>query len=529
MRRVAFALFCLVLTAGAYSLQVDKAELSKGQNADIQFVNYVGPHTKIDTLQEIMSIGHQMGAQVTASQPGTFSYYGLYRVIHVVNSSEPTKLDADVFIIEKGATVDDVVNVIRIVAGYLESAYAYSPSDASILAKFVVYYNAAYRGDMKYIDATYKSAVTQHVNAENVGIARVYSQWPGNTRMLIPLSTEAAKGSLNSVGAEQLTSSKVIQNLQKEPNKGIPDRKAITELQQKGIVQDQQKVNQQKQQIAGQEQKIQAQQKSIQEQQTQLEQQKQNATTPEQKQAVAAKEASIQKQQTQVQQQQQQVDQQKQAVAKQEQQLAQRQQDVQKQRQSIASDQRGLLQKEQPPASTAAQPTPPTASVAQPGEVLFVYDQEGSGDHLGKMVIIDRVSGKLKASSELNTIRGRRYEKLPTAYVVVAGRSGGTGAVRLVALDLKTLAMTGQSTLSIAPPSAMAVSGSDVYAISDQGGTDHLARFDSSLKEQAVSAATVDPYSDIVVSGSEVYVQDSQGNILILDKTDLQEKKRSGG
>ena len=528
MRRSMLALVFLAFAGGAFGLQVDKAELSKGQNADIQFVNYVGPHSKIDTIAQIVSIGGQLGQRVVASLPGDFSYYGLYRVIHAVTPAEPDKLDADILVIEKGATVDDVVNVIRIVSGYLEAAYSYSPADAAVLAKFIVYYNAAYRGDMKYITSTYKSAVTQHVTAENVGIARVYSQWPGNTRMLIPLSQAAAKGSVSAVGAEQLTSPKVIQNLQAEPNKGIPDRKAITELQQKGIVQDQQKVDTQKAQIASQEQKIQAEQQKIQAQQSQVDQQKQTAATPAQKQAAAASDAALQQQKAQVTQQQQQVDQQKQAVAAQEKQLAQRQQDVQKQRQSIASDQRTILE-QQPPATITKPSQTTTASVAQPGEVLFVYDQEGTGEHLGKLVVIDRVSGKLKASSDLNTIRNRRYEKLATAYVVVAGRAGGSGAIKLVSLDQSSLAVVSQSTLSIAPSSALAVSESDVYAISVDGGVDHLARFDSSLKELAVSGAAVDPFSDIVVSGSEVYVQDAQGNILILDKSDLQEKKRSGG
>ena len=530
MRRSLLIVAFFAAAAMSYGLQVDKAELSKGQGADIQFVNYVGPHSVINTIAQIVDIGKGLGRNVVANKPGEFSYVGLYRVIHAVSAGEPGKLDADIFIIEKNASVDDIANVMRMVSGYLEAAYSYSPADAATLARFVVYYNAVYRGNMKYIDETYKTAVTRNVTAANVGIARVYSEWPGNTRMLIPLNGEAAKGNLSSVGAGQLTSPKVIQNLQQQPNKGVPQRKSITELQQRGIAQGQQQVETQKSQIASQEQKIKQEQQSIQQQKAAVAQEKQAATTTEQKQAVASKEAAIQQKQAAVAQQQNAVEQQKQNVAQQEQKLAQRQQNVQKARQSIAQDQRSVLKQQQPATANQGAPaTPPITAAAQPGKVLFVYDQEGAGAHLGRLVMIDRVSGKLLATSDLNTVRDRRYETLPSAYVVVAGRTTGTGAVRLVSLDKTSLKMLAQSSVSVAPSSAMAVSAGDVYAISENGGSAHLARFDSALKLIAESPAVVDPYSYIVVSGSEVYVQDAQGNILILDKTDLKEKKRTGG
>ena len=38
----------------------------------------------------------------------------------------------------------------------------------------------------------------------------------------------------------------------------------------------------------------------------------------------------------------------------------------------------------------------------------------------------------------------------------------------------------------------------------------------------------VDPFTYIVVSGEEVFVQDASGNILILNRDDLKERKRSG-
>ena len=430
MKTGVVTLFALLCAALAFGLQVDKDELNKGQGTNIVFINYVGPHTTIDTLQQILGIGQALG-QGLGNQPAEHSYNGKYRLIHAVGAPEGQKLDADIFIIEPGAEVDDVINVIRMVSGYLQSAYAYSAADAMVLARFVVYYNAVFRGDMKYFGTVYKTIVMKNITADNAGIATKYSDWPGKTRMLIPLQgTE--KGNLNTVGAGQLSSPKVVQNLQAQPGKALPERKQITELQQRGLEQGQQKLEQQQTQLE-------QQKNQLAQQQQQLEKTKQEAAqaqaaaaspaaTPEQKQAAEQKQAQVQQQQQAVQTQQQQVQQQQQAVAQQQQQQQAAQQTVQQQRAGIAADEQALIQQkqQQQAAQPAAQaPTAPPASVQSPGQVLFIYDLGESPDHLGKLVLIDRISGKLLSQSDLNTVRGRTYVTVGNVIVVAAGQNGG--------------------------------------------------------------------------------------------------------
>ena len=240
MKTGVVALVMLLSAALAFGLQVDKDELNKGQGSNIVFINYVGPHTTVDTLQQIVGIGQALG-RALGDQPAERSYNGKYRLIHAVGAPEDQKLDADIFIIEPDAEVDDVINIMRMVSGYLEVAYSYSPADAMVLARFVLYYNAVFRADIKYFGGIYKTIVMNNITANNAGIARKYSDWPGKTRMLIPLQgTE--KGNLNAVGAGQLSSPKVIENLQQQPGKALPERKEITELQQRGLEQGQQKL-----------------------------------------------------------------------------------------------------------------------------------------------------------------------------------------------------------------------------------------------------------------------------------------------
>jgi len=519
----------LLLLAGmlAYGLQVDKDELNKGQGSNIIFTNYVGPHSKIDSLDEIFGIGRALGRNV-GDTTAEFTYAGRYRVIHAIGAADSALLDADIFVIEASAEVDDVINIMRAVAGYLQAAYAYSQADAMVLARFVVYYNAVFRGDMKYLGSVYKGVVMGYLAADNAGIGTKYTDWPGKTRMVIPLSGGAQKGNLNAVGAGQLAAPKVIENLQSQPGKALPERKDLTELQQKGIEQGQQ-------QVAGQQEKIQQEKQQLQTQTQALEQSKQAAAqaqaaasapgaTAEQKQAAATAQAEVQKQEQAVQGQQQAVQKQEQAVAAQQQQLDTSQKAVQQQRANIAADEQALIQQKQ---QQAAQP-PAVVQPAAPGQVLFIYAVAESPEHFGKLVLIDRVSGKLLTKSDLNSVRGRMYVTVGGSLVVAAGRPDRNGAVRLVTLDPATLVVRQEGKDNLVPTTYLAASDPSVYAILDSGQGAYLGRFDAGAVLQAQSERKVDASTDIVVSGTEVYVQDDAGNILILNKDDLKEKKRTG-
>jgi len=527
MKKPAVTLLALLCAAAAFGLQVDKDELSKGQGKNVVFINYVGPHTTVDTLAQIVGIGQSLG-QGLGDKPLELSYNGKYRLIHAVGAAEGQKLDADIFIIEPDGEVDDVINIMRMVGGYLQAAYAYSPADAMVLARFIVYYNAVFRGDLTYFGSIYKTVVMKNVSADNAGIALKYTDWPGRTRMLIPL-LGTGKGNINAVGAGQLAAPKVVENLQQQPGKALPERKQLTELEQRGLEQGQQKLDQQQQQL-------QQQQQQLAQQQKQLEQTRQEAAqaqaaaaqpgaTPEQKQQAAQKQAEVQQQQQAVQAQQQQVQQQQQAVTQQQQQQQATQQSVQQQRAGIAADEQAVIQQQ----AAQKQQTPPPASVQAPGQVLFIYDLGEAPDHLGKLVLVDRVSGKLLSQSDLNSVRGRTYVTVGNVIVVLAGRTGGNAAVRLVSVDPASLAVQQQGKDNIAPSSYLTVSGASVYAIVDSGHGVFLGRFDQSLTLQAQSERAVDPFTYITVSGTEVYVQDDQGNILILNKDDLKEKKRAAG
>ena len=511
--------------------QVDRDELAKGQGTSITFTNYVGPHNRIDTAEQIVGIGLGLGRRVSAAT-GDFTFAGKYRLIHAVGAPEGSKLDADIFILEAGSEVDDVVNIIRMVSGYLQAAYNYAPADAQLLGRFVVYYNAVFRGKLTYLGGVYKTVVMSYLTAENAGIATKYTDWPGRTRMLIPLSAGAQKGSLTAVPAGQLAAPPVIENLQSQPDKALPERKDLTELQQRGIEQNQLKSQEQKQQLQKDQQKLAEQTQALEQAKQEAARAESTAAAPaateQQKQAAAQAAGKVNQQEQAVAEQTQKVQQDRQAAAQTDAQVAADQKSAQQQRSSIASDEQAIIKQQaaQPQAQTTTAAAP--AAPAAPGQLLFVYAVAASPDKLGKLVLIERVSGKLLSQSDLNTVRGRLYVMLGSSIVVVAGTTGGNAAVRLVSVDPATLAVRQQGKDNIAATSYLAASDSSAYAVVSTPKGSFLGRFDASLALQAQSETAIDPFTYIVVSGTEVFVQDVTGNILILNKDDLKEKKRNG-
>ena len=120
------------------------------------------------------------------------------------------------------------------------------------------------------------------------------------------------------------------------------------------------------------------------------------------------------------------------------------------------------------------------------------------------------------------------YVTVGNAIIVAAGRPDRNGAVRLVTLDPTTLAVRQEGKDNLVPTTYLAASDTAVYAVVDSGQGAYLGRFDSTAALRAQSERKVDASTFIVVSGTEVYVQDDAGNILILNKDDLKEKKRTG-
>ena len=517
-------LYILAIIAGVLFLtpplaaQVDKAEL--GELGPVEFINYEGPHSRIETRAQIRSIGYGLGQTVKAGTSGA-SATGRYFVIHSVSAADGLKLDADIFGLGVDVGVDHIRNLRLIIQGYLEAAYEYTEKDAALLAEYITVYNAVYRGDIEYFNSRYKRQVMSYLSAEKAGLSLRYDEWPGQTLIVIPLGTGLG-GPLSSVDTSTVGDSRVTESLRQEPGASLDQRKDMVDLKEREAEQASQQASTQREAIRQEEQRIAREKEEAARQQQQARQEQQQVAQERQKadadqKALDEKEKEAEekaqearRQQEELDRRQQEAEQQKKDAEKQESFADQKAAEAQQERQQIAQDQQSVIKQE-------------AVQDAAGGILGVAITTPGSSQ--GRLVRLDPGTGKETKVSPLNTVNVRTIAQVDDRIFAVAGEARGLGAIRLVEISGSTLEMQKQGDDDIAPNSLLWVNGKDLYAITNVGTNLYLARFDEDLKLQARSAITVHPYATPLFSDSYIITQRQDGSAVLLNTKDLTEKK----
>ncbi|MBN1834557.1 MAG: hypothetical protein JW820_01840, partial [Spirochaetales bacterium] len=242
------AICCLGWVQRAGAQEVAEEEL-RSVRAEVEFINYEGPYDRIDTADEIKGLGYFVaGALKQDGRRGAF--LGKYSVIRAVDPRESGKFDADIFSIDADAKVDHIDNVRRILAGYLEGAFRYAAEDARTLARFATVYNAVHRGDLEYFRGRYKAVVLGYLSPSDAGLSTRYYEWAGATRMLIPLTSEAAEGRLSSLDTSELSEEGVVEEMRRQPDMGLEDRKDMVELKEREVDEKRERLEEQEGELA---------------------------------------------------------------------------------------------------------------------------------------------------------------------------------------------------------------------------------------------------------------------------------------
>lgn len=559
-----------VCLAAGFSLEVDRNEIAPGQNDPaIEFINYTGPSATVSTATEIRGIGSALsGAAVQTGTGGavTAGSRSRYFLIHAVDPSTATGLDADILVIGADATVDHIDNIRRILSGYLSAAYGYTEKDAATLATFVTIYNAVYRGKIDIFKARYKPVVTGYLTAESVGLSVRYSDWPGKTQIVIPLSDPRLAGTISSINTTLLTDKAVVDKIREDGGDGTQLRKDMVELKEverdaaqkrAALAQEEaaaaRTVEQQKKleaEAAGREaekarkdaetakkeadkaardaevaqQKAAASPEDVQAQNEAAEKEKQaaeKAQTASGKQESAEQKSRAADSKAAEAQQAKETVTRKEAEAAADQTLADtKQKEAATERKEIATD----VQKEvhrQEAEKKAAEQSALASSV--PGYILRVVDGQS---FVSELVLVNLNDGTEMKRSSLSLIRNRTIIDSGAGLIAIAGKKGGNAAVRLVLIDPNTLEMTAQGQDNIAESSMLIKSGNDYYAVIEQGsGSFVLGRFDTNLAVKAKSSIAVQPYTAIQATDKGILVQDMSGKIVLLKASDLTQAK----
>ncbi|HPX47578.1 MAG TPA: P83/100 family protein, partial [Treponemataceae bacterium] len=469
-------------------------------------------------------------------------------------------------VIGADATVDHIDNIRRILSGYLSAAYGYTEKDAATLATFVTIYNAVYRGKIDIFKARYKPVVTGYLTAESVGLSVRYSDWPGKTQIVIPLSDPRLAGTISSINTTLLTDKAVVDKIREDGGDGTQLRKDMVELKEDerdaaqkraALAQEEaaaaRAVEQQKKleaEAAGREaekarkdaetakkeadkaardaeaaqQKAAASPEDVQAQNEAAEKEKQAAekaqTASGKQESAEQKSRAADSKATEAQQAKETVTR-KEAEAAADQTLADtKQKEAATERKEIATD----VQKEvhrQEAEKKAAEQSALASSV--PGYILRVVDGQS---FVSELVLVNLNDGTEMKRSSLSLIRNRTIIDSGAGLIAIAGKKGGNAAVRLVLIDPNTLEMTAQGQDNIAESSMLIKSGNDYYAVIEQGsGSFVLGRFDANLAVKAKSSIAVQPFTAIQATDKGILVQDTSGKIVLLKASDLTQAK----
>jgi hypothetical protein len=524
-----------VLPLGA---QVNRTELEQHQAA-VSFINYEGPHARIESRDQIRNIGYVLGDAVRRgnNSPGARSRYF---AIHVTEREEEGRLSADVFGLGYDTGVDHIRNLRLILQGYLEGAYLYSAGDAALLAEYVTIYNAVYRGDWDYVDSRYGEAVTSRLSREQAGLSIRFDEWPGQTLLIIPLGSGAA-GSLSALDTSVVSDSRVVEELRRDGDRGVEQRQDMVDLKEREAEEAEQRAREQFREADEEQRRIDEERRQIEEERRRIVQApvREDSPPPEEPEQPAGQEArreapgreeappekedppltaeespqtearreELAGREAELDRRQEEADRRRDEARRDEELAGQKREEAREERESIAADQQALIDGGSPPEE----------------EGLITAILNGPDSPLGRFVRIGP-EGKELGRSLINTVNVRTILHSGGRIIAIAGENRGSGAVRLIEIDGGTLGMKAQGEDDIHPQSLLWVNGSDLYAVIVSGEDAYLGRFNSALALEARSRTPLHPLASLWFQDDLVLSQRPDGSALILNAQTLGEQ-----
>ena len=523
-RFVLFSMLFLVFFS-LNALEVNQPELESVGKDTIEFINYTGPHSVINTKDEIAGIGSSLGEKVAPNVANKYETgdNNKYYVIHAVDSSVTTGLDADILILGKNANVDHIKNLRSIISSYLVSAYGYSKADADTLAVFITVYNAVYRNDLDTYKSKYKEVVTKNLTKESCGISVNYKDWPGNTQLVIPL-LNPVDGGLSTIDTTIISDSTVIESMQEEDERGVDERKNLVDIKEReaDVAQEEAKEAQKEATVAKQEvTKAKEELKQVEEEkkavEKELEEAKEelaeNPTDKKAQEAVKEAEKKVEEVEEKV----------EEAVAKVEEKVeeAEKKAEEAKEAQSFADKKLTEAQTERSEIATDQQKNIADAKAEAKMVTTYGLQLVDSSNLLSKLVFVDVETGKIVKSSPVQVIRNRSIVSTGNGFAAIAGDTGENQAIRLVILDSENLEIVSQTEEDVAPNAVLVSADNYLYTVVKSTSGYVVAKYSNDLRLQAKSTLKVMETTPITVTDKGIVVTDSYGAVKLLSKSDL--------
>jgi len=547
VRRAALFLGLLMFFPFVLPAQVNEPELEKNLES-VEFINYSGPYSRIDTRAQIRDIGYSLGKIIKdgAARAGP---QRRYFVIHSITEGEPDKLNADIFGLGVDVGVDHIRNLRLILQGYLEAAYDYSAQDAALLANYITIYNAVYRGDWDYFESRYKKPVMQSQDRNKAGLSIRFDEWPGKTLLFIPLGT-GETGSLSAVDTTPITEEKVIEQLRKEDDNWIEQRQGMEDLQKRGSEEAAQKAEaegglgegglgpeaQEKEEeppgISLRKDMVDL--KERESEQAGEKAQVEREAIKEEEQKIAEKREEIEEEKKAIEADEKNPDADQEELAQRKEDLAQREEDLHQEEENLekmkedAGSKEELARKKgeeaQKEREAITEEEQARAAASQPVWLLGTFLPQGEEFYLGGLLKVDAGNGRELQRSGITSVNIRTISFVGKRIFAVAGIIQGKPVLRLVEISPDTLEVMKEGKDTISAESLLWVQRENLYALTASGEDRFLARFNLALVLQAQSTVPVHSYATPFFDEDLLLTQRADGSVVVLDTLTLKEQ-----
>ncbi|MFP4408948.1 MAG: P83/100 family protein [Spirochaetaceae bacterium] len=537
-----FLLFSLFLIpfrpVFAQDVDVDREELESQAEAVIEFENYEGTEEEVSSAGEIRGIGETLARDIAPEGGSTAEYFDRYTLFRGLDPTDPEGLDADVLSINENATVNHIDNVRRIISGYLTDAFAYDSSDADLIAELTTIYNAVYRGNLQFFSGRYKRIVSDYLTPEAAGISTNYADWPGETQLVIPLSSGREAGDLDAVSPLQLSDPAVIEDLRQRRDMGIETRKAMIAFIERVIEERREAVEEEREQIEEEREQIEERREEIEEEREEIareepeepdepeepvepeepaeEPAEEREAEEEAEPAEAAEEAEeedseqrtaeLDEEEAELDEREAELDEREEELEEEEEEVEELTERAQELYEETSEDQEELIEEEGRQEEAAA------------AEPVLLFLVEGDGE-AGRLALVDRRNGEILSEYEGAPLRRGAFPRYRGGIVAIEQSNGEES--RALLLDEESLESVHASEGVVYRGTTVTVDGEALYMVLREEGAWKIGRFSEELEIQRSSVVAVHPNTDIVLSGGTLLAQNPRGRVLLLDAREL--------
>jgi len=545
-------LFAFVVPINA--LKINQKEIRNSR--PIRFKNFRGKG-KVDPDHLIKNIGYGLSKKIKRSKRRRATWNYKYAIIHARGKAKIGQNNADIFIIKKGARVDHIHNIRRIIAAYLQNQYGYSYENAFTLAKFVTYYNALYRGNLNYFSKKYTKAVLRNITKYNAGIAVSYKTWPGRTRLLIPL----VAGS--SIDTDLITDNKVINDLKKKHDRGTKERKKIINIKKKEIKRKEKQIEKNKEQlnektkiiekkkkeIENKKQKINRKKEEIKKKEERLKKRKKEIEKITNKKEKKQEKAKVKREKKKLEEEKKKLKNEEKKNNKEEKKIKKKEDSLKKKNEKLKNEKKNIdnkkekikeeekeVKKDEKINEFKKNPNKVIAELDKKkkeldkerdkvmgGKMFFLRVNKWmkDGHYDNDMLIIDPIKAKITLKSPVRSIDGRKFDLTDRGVIVIVHNANKVEQHNLVLLDKDKLQLIKQGPDNIFWRSFIKVRDEKIYAMINKNKKYFLARFSTDLTLEVASKVEIDADSSISFFQSYIYVSRKDKMIIVLKKNDL--------